>query len=189
MDSKKSNVYTKTGDKGSTSLVGGKRVAKSDARLEAYGTADELNSCIGLLREMLPDGADRHFLLGVQHRLFVLGSYLATDQSDGKTMPPLMIKDAAVEEMEVEIDRIDAGLPPLHSFVIPGGCRESTLCNVCRTVCRRMERAMFRMDVDGRLDPVATAYVNRLSDYLFVLSRKLNVDAGVNEIFWDKGCV
>lgn len=185
---KKSDVYTKTGDAGQTSLVGGKRVAKTDARLEAYGTADELNSCIGMLREMVDDERDRDFLLGVQHRLFALGAYLATDRTMTGVQPSCLVSRDALEAMEREIDAIDEALPPLRAFVIPGGCRASAWCNVCRTVCRRMERAMLRLDDAATLDAVQTAYVNRLSDYLFVLSRKLNVAEGVNEIFWDKSC-
>ncbi len=187
MNTKKSNLYTKTGDKGTTSLVGGKRVSKADARVEAYGTADELNSCLGLLREIIADENDRQFILAQQHRLFVLGSYLATDTSGEK--PGLIISKKSLEEMENEIDRIDALLPVLHAFVIPGGCKAAALCNICRTVCRRMERAMARVATENEIDPIAASFANRLSDYLFVLSRKLNNDHGANEIFWDKSCL
>ncbi len=186
---KKSNLYTKTGDSGQTSLVGGKRVAKTDARLEAYGTDDELNSCIGMLREMVDDERDSAFLLGVQHRLFALGGYLATDRSASDVQPSCLVTRESLAAMEHEIDLIDETLPPLHAFVLPGGCRASAWCNVCRTVCRRMERAILRLDDAASIDPVLTAYVNRLSDYLFVLSRKLNAAAGASEIFWDKSCV
>lgn len=186
---KKSNVYTRTGDTGTTSLVGGTRVAKTDLRLEAYGTVDELNSCIGMLREMMTDDAGRAFLLRVQHRLFVLGGYLATDRAVAGIHPSCVLGSSAVAELETEIDRIDAALPQLRAFVIPGGCGPSAFCNICRTVCRRMERAMLRLDETTPLDAVSLAFANRLSDYLFVLSRQLNAASENDEIYWDKGCV
>ena len=166
---KKSLVYTKTGDKGTTSLVGGSRVPKTHIRLEAYGTVDELNSNLGLLNTYLQNETDRNFILGIQHKLFAIGSHLATD----------------VERIEREIDKLDEQLPELCAFIIPGGSRGAAICHVCRTVCRRAERRILALSETCTISPEVLAFVNRLSDYLFVLSRKMNFDEQNNEIFWD----
>lgn len=183
---KRSLVYTRTGDKGTTSLVGGVRVPKTHARLEAYGTVDELNAQLGLLMTYLPDEDDCHFLQQVQHRLFVVGTLLATESA---TTPMVTFSPEAVEEMEREIDRLDAGLPVLRRFVLPGGVRGAALCHVCRTVCRRAERRILSLAEEVEFSAVLLAYMNRLSDYLFVLSRKLNCDEKKEEIFWDNSCM
>lgn len=182
---KKSLVYTRTGDKGMTSLVGGSRVAKTDVRLEAYGTVDELNSFIGLLMTYL-DGSDRLFMQNVQNKLFVVGGYLATDQSKHELVCQITVQD--VEEMELAIDEADGGLPPLKAFVLPGGSQGAAVCHVCRTVCRRAERRILALAELHPVAPELIAYINRLSDYLFVLSRKINLQQKNDEIFWDNSC-
>jgi len=188
-------IYTKTGDKGQTSLVGGQRVPKCCDRLESYGTIDELNSWLGLLITYCSDPQDQAFLTGVQHTLFVVGGYLATDPADsgpaaaGKAC---VVTADMVQAVEHEIDRIGAGLKPLRAFVLPGGSRGAALSNVCRTVCRRAERCIVRLATsDGKpaaacteVDENVASYVNRLSDYLFVLGRKLNADAEIDDIIW-----
>lgn len=183
---KKSLVYTKTGDKGRTSLVGGKRVSKTHVRLESYGTVDELNSHVGLLITFLSDQQDIDFLIKVQNKLFVIGGYLATDQSTTKFL--CSITDEDVKEVERQIDYIDSILPEMKFFVLPGGTRGASVCHICRTVCRRAERRILslaqKVDVSDKL----IAYVNRLSDYLFVLSRKLNVENNCPEIKWINDC-
>ena len=140
---KKSLVYTKTGDKGTTGLIGGTRVPKTHIRLEAYGTVDELNSNLGLLATYLMDEHDLDFVQSVQDKLFAIGSHLATDQEKIQLHDVSIITPADVEAIEREIDAADEILPPLHSFIIPGGSRGSALCHVCRTVCRRAERVVF----------------------------------------------
>lgn len=182
---KKSLVYTKTGDRGTTSLVGGSRVPKTHIRLEAYGTVDELNSHLGWLHTYLCDENDRNFVLDVQHKLFSIGSHLATDQTKTKLKQRSIIMPEDVERIEREIDRLDEALPALSAFVIPGGSRGSSVCHVCRTVCRRAERRILALPESYAIAPELLAYINRLSDYLFVLSRKMNVDEQNIEIFWD----
>lgn len=179
-------VYTKTGDTGSTSLVGGTRVSKASVRLEAYGTVDELNSSIGLLLSM-EDVTEKasELLTRVQHLLFNLGSQLATE-SDCKWQPE-EVTDADVEMLEKAIDEIIKMLPPKFRFVLPGGCMSAAQANVARTVARRCERRMVEMAESGeQVTPEAMRFVNRLSDYLFVLGRYLNISSGTEEIYWDK---
>jgi len=185
---KKSLVYTKTGDKGTTSLVGGSRVPKNHIRLEAYGTVDELNACLGWLLTYLTDEADRQFVQGIQHRLFVIGSHLATDQDKMSLKPASILMKEDVEKIEQEIDRLDEKLPPIRAFVLPGGCRPAAVCHVCRTVCRRAERHILTLSETCTISSEVLAFINRLSDYLFVLSRKMNLDEQNNEIFWDNSC-
>lgn len=181
-------LYTKTGDKGTTSLVGGTRVPKTHARLEAYGTVDELNAHLGLLATYLTDEADQSFLQQVQDRLFAVGSHLATDQTKISLKAASVITPQQVEEMEHEIDRLDAQLPQLAAFVLPGGSRGAAVCHICRTVCRRAERRILALSEQVEVSSVLLAYVNRLSDYLFVLSRKMNQDEKKDEIFWNNRC-
>lgn len=185
---KKSLVYTRTGDRGTTSLVGGTRVPKTHVRLEAYGTVDELNSQLGLLVTYLTDSQDRNFLQRVQNNLFVVGTHLATDRSRTPLKAAGVIPPETVEEMEHEIDRLDSLLPPLSAFVLPGGGRGAAVCHICRTVCRRAERRILSLSEQAEIAPELLAYVNRLSDYLFVLSRKLNQDEKKEEIFWKNSC-
>lgn len=185
---KKSLVYTKTGDQGTTGLVGGTRVPKTHIRLEAYGTVDELNSNLGVLISYLTEERDYNFLLGVQHKLFSIGSHLATDQEKIKLHDVSIITATDVENIEHEIDAMDDILPPLHSFVLPGGSRASAFCHVCRTICRRAERRILALSANYPISPELLVYVNRLSDYLFVLSRKINFNEGKDEIFWNNSC-
>lgn len=178
-------VYTRTGDAGTTSLVGGTRVSKSSPRLEAYGTADELNAHIGLLLAMsgVPQ-ADRALLRRVQNRLFNLGSQLATEP--GSKYQPKGVSQADVDMLEAAIDRIEASLPAHNRFILPSGTMAAAQAHVARTVCRRCERRMVEMDQQGMpVAPEAAKFVNRLSDYLFVLSRQLNCLASVEEVFWE----
>lgn len=176
-------IYTKTGDKGTTSLVGGTRVPKTHIRLEAYGTVDELNSNLGLLITYLLDGKDKDFLQQVQDRLFAVGSHLATDREKMELKEASIISSEQVEMVEREIDRLDTLLPPLSAFILPGGSRGAALCHVCRTVCRRAERRILALAEQVEISSELLAYVNRLSDYLFVLSRKMNQDDKKGEIF------
>lgn len=186
---KKSLVYTKTGDSGKTSLVGGTRVSKTHVRLEAYGTVDELNSHLGLLLTYLDEERDREFVLWVQHLLFSIGSHLATDQEKISLKEASIITAEHVHKVEEEIDSIDNLLPPLKAFVIPGGSRGASVCDICRTVCRRAERRILALAEDHTVSSEVIIYMNRLSDYLFVLSRKINILGGKDEIFWDNTCI
>lgn len=178
-------VYTKTGDKGETSLVGGERVSKCCERLESYGTVDELNSHIGVLMTYCTAKEDLEFLLDVQGKLFVVGGYLATNCDVKEVRPGNIVTQEMVEAVENEIDRLQDMLPPLRLFILPGGTRGAAYAHVCRTVCRRAERQILRLAETGAtVDDNVVAYVNRLSDYFFVLARKMNVDANVEDIVW-----
>ena len=171
-------IYTKTGDKGQTSLATGQRVSKTDARIEAYGTADELNSFVGLLRVALPDNAQ---LSWIQNRLFDLGACLA-----GAT---LRIEESAVTQLEQWIDEMQAVVPPLKAFVLPAGNEATCRAHVCRTVARRLERAMLRnvqRDKGQCTKDYELRFVNRLSDYFFVLARYVSICANVSEEEWKK---
>ena len=165
-------IYTKTGDAGTTSLVGGTRVAKDDKRVEAYCTVDELNSHIGLLAEMMRQlkGGYRDELKAVQHNLFTIQTLLATEEDDFyRRLPQLQMEE--VEILERQIDTITDQLPQLKNFVIAGGNMAGAQCHVCRTVCRRAERRVVALAHEVRVDDVILRYLNRLSDYLFVLAR------------------
>lgn len=185
---KKSSIYTKTGDKGTTSLVGGTRVAKDHVRLDAYGTIDELNSFVGFLREVVDDSHDLDVLLYIQHKLFTVGSYLATET---EAMPPKqasIIVDRDISLLEGEMDRMDSELPKLHRFVLPGGSESSARAHLCRAVCRRAERCMYKVKEEFPVDEHVLMFVNRLSDYFFLLARK-EVNAKGKEIFWDQSLI
>lgn len=174
-------IYTKTGDGGTTSLVGGTRVSKCHPRVEAYGTVDELNAHIGLLAEMIRDIDSRQFdlLKEVQQRLFVVQTLLATEKEVPFQLPQL--PDTAVDEIEHQIDELQAQLPPFRSFVMPGGTLPSAQCHVARTVCRRAERCIVKLSERSPIDSRIARYINRLSDYLFVLSRHLVISQGAEE--------
>ena len=174
-------IYTKTGDGGTTSLVGGTRVSKCHPRVEAYGTVDELNAHIGLLAEMIKDIDGRQFdlLKEVQQRLFVVQTLLATEKEVPFQLPQL--PDTAVDEIEHHIDELQAQLPPFRSFVMPGGTLPSAQCHVARTVCRRAERCIVKLSEQSPVDNRISRYINRLSDYLFVLSRHLVISQGAEE--------
>lgn len=183
-----SKIYTKTGDEGITSLVGGERVSKCSPRLESYGTVDELNSHIGMLMACMTGekvDADRSFLCNVQRALFTVGGYLATDTTKRETTKGTTVTQEMVDEVEKEIDRLTALLKPQRAFILPGGCLAAACAHVCRTVCRRAEREVLRLQESGaEVDANVKKYLNRLSDYFFVLSRKLNADAGVEDVEW-----
>lgn len=178
------NIYTKTGDKGSSGLIGGTRVSKDDIRLEAYGSVDELNSFLGLLLAEDLEPSDKAFNLNIQHRLFNVGSYLATDQEKTEVNFPNPITDVHLSETETEIDLVVSGLPEISRFVLPGGNRQAALCHVCRTVCRRAERNTVAVSALYHVHPNIITYLNRLSDYFFVLARKCCLSDS-SEIFWD----
>ena len=178
-------IYTRKGDRGQTSLVGGQRVSKCCDRLESYGTIDELNSHIGVLITLCTDQHDIEFLTDVQRALFVVGGYLATDNSTCEVRQGNIVTDEMVQAVEAEIDRLDAIVPPLRLFILPGGSRGAAYAHVCRTVCRRAERCVFRLiECGADVDECVTSYINRLSDYLFILARKLNADAGTEDVIW-----
>lgn len=187
-------IYTKTGDKGTTSLVGGERVSKTDARLEAYGTVDELNSQMGLLMTYLQTEEDRVVVGQVQNDLFVVGGYLATDQDHTPLKAQTVVDDEMLESLESAIDAIEGSLPQLRAFILPGGTRGAAVCHVCRTVCRRAERKIVALNNElaekgkGEIDANVLRYINRLSDFLFVLARKINIIANNDEIIWKKSC-
>lgn len=183
-----SKIYTKTGDEGMTSLVGGERVSKCSPRLESYGTVDELNSHIGMLMACMTGekvDADRSFLCNVQRALFTVGGYLATDTTKRETTKGTTVTLEMVGDVETEIDRLTSLLKPQRAFILPGGCMAAACAHVCRTVCRRAERDVLRLQESGaEVDANVKKYLNRLSDYFFVLSRKLNADAGVEDVEW-----
>lgn len=177
-------IYTKTGDKGQTSLVGGTRVAKNSVRLEAYGTVDELNSYLGLIRSFGIAPELKEEIVGIQHILFAVGGNLATDTSLTQLKERLVVKEEDVEALEKAMDRMDAQLPPLTGFVLPGGEQASAFCHIARTVCRRAERRILDVKEQYEVDEWVLKYINRLSDYLFMLARKVAQDAGNEEIKW-----
>ena len=175
-------IYTKTGDKGETSLFGGKRLPKSHIRIESYGTVDELNSYIGLIRDVIENDEIRSVLKEVQDRLFTIGANLASDPDKNMTTPDIVESD--VEMLEKEIDRMNENIPPLKTFILPGGHQYVSFCHLARCVCRRAERLVVALNMDDEVEPIIIHYLNRLSDYLFVLSRQLAHDLGVEEIPW-----
>ena len=179
-----SKVYTRTGDKGTTSLVGGVRVKKTNPRIEAYGTIDELISNIGLLIDYMKEGDERKFIVRIQHNLFVIGSYLATDQTKTELREFCMIDPTETEALEEAIDEALLNIPPLSGFILPGGCMAAAMAHICRTVCRRAERRILAVGEDAKVSPEILEYINRLSDYLFVLARKLNFVEGAREKLW-----
>jgi len=179
-------LYTKTGDKGQTGLIGGTRVAKNDVRLDAYGTVDELNSFIGLLTTYPIPQKELHFLRLIQNRLFTVGSHLATDTTKVELQQASILSDDDITQIEIEIDRIDDFLPPLSSFILPGGSQTGALSHVCRTVSRRAERRLFDMNKMYPVDNKILIYFNRLSDYFFALSRFLTIENGGEEICWKR---
>ena len=183
-------IYTKTGDAGQSSLLGGQRVSKSDPRLEAYGTIDELNAWIGLLKEQEGMETYRDLLTRIQEALFTLGSHLAAENADQVLAWKLPVLPAdLVPALELEMDRLDAGLPPLRNFILSGGHPVSAMCQVVRTVCRRAERSLIRwVQLEEKEDyAIAIAYLNRLSDYLFMMCRYLHHSLDIPEIPWNSG--
>ena len=186
---KKSAVYTSTGDKGTTSLVGGQRVSKADIRIESYGTTDELNSFIGLLMTELTDKEDLDFNRFVQHKLFTIGSYLATDRESTELKIESKVSPESIEKIEHEIDRLDNTLPKMTHFILPGGSRSAALAHVCRTICRRAERQIYRLTGTSNIEEPVLVFINRLSDYFFILARKECIKNNGEEIIWDYTCI
>jgi len=181
---KKSLVYTKTGDKGTTSLIGGTRVSKGDLRLDAYGTVDELSSHIGMIWSYDIDQHSKEVLQSTQNQLFVIGAYLATDSAVSDLRNRLSRDNALIEQLENEMDVLENALPPLTNFVLPGGHPAVSACHIARTVCRRAERKVVEMSLQLEVDEWVITYLNRLSDYLFVLSRHLSNFFNIEEIPW-----
>ncbi len=183
-------IYTKTGDKGSTSLFGGTRVAKHHIRINGYGTVDELNSWLGLLRDQEMDEHSRAILITTQDKLFTVGAILATDPEkaqlksgkDRLNIPLISISD--VEQLENEMDIMNETMPPMTHFILPGGHTTVSYCHIARTICRRAERMVSLLHENEPVDSIVLTYLNRLSDYLFVLARKLSYDLKADEIKW-----
>lgn len=176
-------IYTKKGDKGTTQLIGGTRVPKSALRIEAYGTIDELNSYIGLIRDQEIDQTYREQLIEIQDRLFTLGALLAADPSK-KTMELPQLIDEDTLFLEKSIDAMETELEPMKNFILPGGHTTVSYTHIARCVCRRSERIISELSSEDMVSPIVLAYVNRLSDYLFVLSRKLAKDLNADEQVW-----
>lgn len=176
-------IYTRTGDEGQTSLIGGRRVPKYHERIEAYGTVDELCAFVGLIRDQDIDQPTRDFLISIQENLFVVEALLAAETNPTTRKLPA-IGDKEVIEMEEAIDEMNKSLPPLTHFILPGGHVAVSFAHVARTVCRRAERTILRLSTENKVDPICHRYLNRLSDYLFVLARKLSNDLNAKEILW-----
>ena len=176
-------IYTKSGDKGQTSLIGGTRVLKSDQRIEAYGTVDELNSYIGLLRDQAININRKELLIEIQDRLFTIGSSLASDPEKSKVKIPDLF-ETDIELLENEMDKMDELLPPMKFFVLPGGHQSVSFCHLARTVCRRTERLVIRLSQNEFVDDLVIKYLNRLSDFIFVLSRLMAQELNAEEIPW-----
>jgi cob(I)alamin adenosyltransferase len=176
-------VYTKTGDDGTTGLFGGARVPKHHIRIESYGTVDELNSYIGLVRHRKIDSKAEAILGEVQDRLFTIGSILASDPSKSNLKTP-DLHNSDIELLEKEMDRMNEELPEMRSFVLPGGNDTVSFCHIARCVCRRAERLAVLLNEKEPIEPLVIKYLNRLSDYLFVLSRKIAQDDKLTEIPW-----
>lgn len=183
-------IYTKTGDRGSTALFGGTRVSKDHIRIEAYGTIDELNSYIGMIRDQAIPDVEKQALLVIQHDLFTLGAMLATDPQKARlkngqerlNIPKITVE--TIDFLEREIDRMEQDLPPMTHFILPGGHTTVSFCHIARCVCRRAERLSVQLNREEPLETEILMYINRLSDYLFVLARKLTFDLQVKEIKW-----
>ena len=180
-------IYTRTGDDGTTGLIGGRRVSKADPRLDCYGTVDELNAAVGLAA--VATGKDLAAQLrDVQNDLFVLGSHLAAPTDDPKaaaSLPPL--DESIIHRLEREIDAAEMNLPPLRQFILPGGSEPSARLHLARTVCRRAERLVVALATEVAIPPVTLRYLNRLSDWLFVMARRANREAGVEDVPWLHG--
>ncbi|HFS67980.1 MAG TPA: cob(I)yrinic acid a,c-diamide adenosyltransferase [Flavobacteriia bacterium] len=184
-------IYTKTGDKGTTSLFGGTRVPKYNGRIEAYGTIDELNSHIGLIRDQKIDSHSTEVLIKIQNELFTIGAILATPKNKEKlkngkdrlNIPMVTNKDILF--LENEMDKMNQGLPVMTNFILPGGHQTVSFCHIARCVCRRAERLCVLVSENEDIDEIVLKYLNRLSDYLFVLARKLTKDNKAIEISWN----
>ena len=183
-------IYTKTGDKGETSLYGGTRVSKAAARVESYGTLDELNAFIGLAKAEISDEKVLNQLQKIQFDLFTVGSEAATPTdklilANGKSRLDLLISEEEIMELERWMDNFDAELEPLQFFILPSGGKAAASVHVCRTVCRRAERAMVHLNETEEVRPELIKYLNRLSDYLFILARYISKISGEKEEYWN----
>jgi cob(I)alamin adenosyltransferase len=176
-------IYTKTGDQGTTALFGGKRVSKDDLRIDTYGTIDELNSWIGLVRDQEINNQRSVILVEIQDRLFTIGSILATEPGNTKVKVPALA-ETDTRLLEKEIDAMESELPPLRFFVLPGGHQAVSFCHLARTVCRRAERLTISLGNTEGVPAEVIKYLNRLSDYLFVLSRKMSYELQAPETPW-----
>jgi len=176
-------IYTKKGDGGMTSLIGGSRVPKHHLRIESYGTVDELNSFIGLIRDQAIDERSKKALIEIQDRLFTIGSQLASEGNTKMKLPDVLISD--IEFLENEIDSMDEELEPMRSFVLPGGHTVVSYCHIARCVCRRAERLCVQLNEESEMDELLIQYLNRLSDYLFTLARKMTMHFDAAEIPWN----
>lgn len=176
-------IYTKTGDSGTTALFGGGRVSKSHYRVEAYGTLDELNAYIGMVRDQEVNQKRKAILIDIQNNLFSIGADMATASDAGKAKIPKLTEED-ITQLENEIDQLEEPLPAMRHFVLPGGHTATSFCHIARCVCRRAERLSVALDQKEPVDPLAIKYLNRLSDYLFVLSRKISQEVGAEEIPW-----
>ena len=188
-------VYTRTGDQGETSLVGGVRIKKSHIRLEAYGTVDELSAHLGMLVSMMKTGEERDFIIKVQNNLFNVCTHLATDQSQTPLYPSAHLADGEIALVEQRIDGLMQQLPERQGFILPGGVPAACQAHICRTVCRRAERRIAALSEEAQIAPEMQQYVNRLSDYLFVLAKIINFNEGIinfnegkSEIVWQNVC-
>lgn len=176
-------IYTKTGDSGETSLLGGTRVSKAELQIESYGTVDELNAYIGLIRDQITQDSIYLELIEIQDRLFTIGSHLANDQEKSKIKLPNIVEED-IERLEKQIDTMNHLIPPMRAFILPGGHTHVSHLHISRCICRRAERKIVQLNHKWEIDPSILKYMNRLSDYLFVLSRKLSKDLRVKEIEW-----
>jgi cob(I)alamin adenosyltransferase len=187
MNSERSfKIYTKTGDDGTSGLIGGTRVEKFDDRLEAYGTIDELNSWLGLIRTGQYENEVDEILGFIQHKLFDFGSHLATDQLSEKILLQSVCEITDIERIELEIDRMQNQLPELKNFILPGGFANAAYTHIARTVCRRAERRITLVSKHEDIQKNVLVFVNRLSDYLFVLARYINMKKGHQETIWTR---
>jgi cob(I)alamin adenosyltransferase len=176
-------IYTKKGDKGYTSLIGGVRVSKNSLRINSYGTLDELNASIGLVRDVIKDSHTNQILYKIQNQLFNIGSHLASHPEKSNMKLP-DIDASEITLMETEIDAMNEVLPPLAHFILPGGHIHVSFCHLARCVCRRAERLVVDLNEAEKVDAIIIQYLNRLSDYLFVLGRKIAMDENVEEVKW-----
>jgi cob(I)alamin adenosyltransferase len=176
-------IYTKTGDKGTTSLIGGKRLSKAHVRIDAYGTVDELNSYIGMLRDQPVNESRRDLLKEIQDRLFTIGSHLASESDQTKRILPDLFEDD-VTVLENAMDAIDLQVPPLRAFVLPGGHPSVSFGHIARTVCRRAERDVIHLQQGEEVEDIVIRYLNRLSDYLFMLCRAMTYELNIEEVTW-----
>jgi cob(I)alamin adenosyltransferase len=183
-------IYTKTGDNGTTGLVGGTRIPKHDLRIDCYGTVDELNSYLGLIRDQTISDDSQTTLIKIQNQLFIIGSLLATDpekikdESKRKRLGITLLKSEAIVFLETEIDTMNSVLPPMTHFILPGGHQTVSFCHIARCICRRAERNISKLNTEQPTQPEILIYLNRLSDFIFVLARKLSKELHAEEIKW-----